>query len=103
MRLVTSQESVQLTNPDNVSQAWQWVGLTREFTQPVTLQSIQLLIQEGTPSGVAYFDDVCVSVTLVEETVDERVVVGGAVGGVLLLLLILVAVAGGVLCCTCSR
>lgn len=101
MRLTTSQDTVQLTNSDNVSQAWQWMALTRDFPQPVTLQSIQLLV-EGGVSGEAHFDDVCVSVTLVEEVSYVGAVVGGVLGGVLLVLL-LVGVAVGVVFCVYCR
>lgn len=99
MILTTSRESVVVINPDTESQAWQWVAFKKNFTEPVILESIQLFVKDGV-SGVAYFDDVCVSVTLMtEESILLRAIVGGVVGGVVLILLLAVGVIVGVVCC----
>ncbi len=96
--LVTSQGYLSLTNPDNVSQAWQWVAMTRDFPQPVELLSLELYV-DGGGSGVAYFDNVCVSVTVLDPL---RLIIGASVGGGLAFILCL-ALCFCLLLCLLSR
>ncbi len=99
VRLLTSQGLLTLTNPDNVSQAWQWVGKAIDFPQPIDLLSLQLFV-DGGDSGMAYFDNVCVTVTVGPPLL---VIIGASVGGGLALLLCLVLSCFCFLCCFLSR
>ena len=68
LKLTAGRDTVYLSNPDNTSEAWQWVGKGYQFSQPVDQMVLQLMvIQEDqnkvSLSGMAYFDNLCVSVT----------------------------------------
>ena len=65
LMLIAGGETFYLPNPDNTSEAWQWVGRRVQFSQPVDQMVLRLLVvadSEVSLSGMAYFDDLCVSV-----------------------------------------
>ena len=72
--------------------------MTRDFPQPVELLSLELYV-DGGGSGVAYFDNVCVSVTVLDPL---PLIIGASVGGGLAFILCL-ALCFCLLLCILSR
>lgn len=50
-----------LSNPDPLSQSWQWVGMQVNINPEAVSNITMELAFTGNTSGTAYFDDLCAS------------------------------------------